>query len=241
VTKPGELKKTNRPDGLLVERYKGHENWSYRNWAWQFLRRDRDFIRACEAVDSKVREAADVAKEFHLYNFKHYRMGFASKGNPAPRFLVRTIRSVKHLVNINLEDSNIAFRTRLRLGEIWIKFDLNHEYIVGGSIKAQLRVAKTVLKKSMEEYSESQKRSPKKVRRPQAKIFLDLLRSLDAEASHGSLVEGMCRLYPEKFEGLGSDQKSKEAASLMRTARRYSKEVYLSLAVHEAGRPKVRK
>ena len=241
MTKPGELKKTNRPDGLLVERYKGHENWSYRKWAWQFLRRDRDFIRACEAVDGKVREAAEVAKEFHLSSFKHYRMGFASEGNPAPRFLVRTIRSVKHLVNINLEDPNIAFRTRLRLGEIWIKFDLNHEYIVGGSIKAQLRVAKTVLKKSMQEYSESQKRSPKKVRRPQAKIFLHLLRSLDAEASHGSLVEGMCRLYPEKFEGLESDQKSKEAASLMRTAREYSKEVYLSLAVHEAGRPKVRK
>ena len=65
-TKRVKITKGNRPDGLSIARYKGHETWSYRRWAWEFLRRDDDFIRACAAVDHNEGTEPEVAKEFHL-------------------------------------------------------------------------------------------------------------------------------------------------------------------------------
>ncbi len=53
--------KTNRPDGLSIDRYKGHEKWSYRRWAWEFLRRNKDFIKACEALDRKEGTEEEIA------------------------------------------------------------------------------------------------------------------------------------------------------------------------------------
>ena len=234
ATPQNNIRKTNRPTGLELDRYKGHENWSYRRWAWEFLRRDVDFIKACEAVDRKEREVIAVAAEFHLSQFKHYKKGFKSKSEVAPKFSARTIQSIKNIEGVDPENRTIAIRTRLQPGQVLLIFNINHECIVHGSIKAQLRVAKKVLNDSFSAYTRNQNRGAKKENRPQMKNLVDLLRNLDAEASHETLIQGMERLHPEKFASLESEEKSKEAWKLMRTARKYAKEVYLSLAVHEA-------
>ena len=67
-----ESKKAKRPDGLSLDRYKGHEKWSYRRWAWEFLRRNEDFIAACDALNRNEKTEIEIAEEFHLADFKHY-------------------------------------------------------------------------------------------------------------------------------------------------------------------------
>ena len=230
--KPVKIKKGNRPDGLSLERYKGHETWSYRRWAWEFLRRDDDFIRACAAVDTKAREEQDVAKEFHLLNFKHCNMGFKSKKSPAPSYTVQVIKKWANLKNSEANSSQIRLKAELEPGQVLLRFDLNQEFIVGGSLDAQLRVAKRALEKTLTAYVEAtkKKRAPKK--KPERKSFLELLRRLDAVAGHDVGAQGLATLYPDDFLELESDDRSKKTASLMRAPREYAKRIFLSLAIH---------
>ncbi len=231
-TKPVKIKKGNRPDGLSLDRYKGHESWSYRRWAWEFLRRDNEFIRACAAVDNKARDEHDVAKEFHLLNFKHCNMGFKSKKSPAPNYTVQAIMKWANVKNNETNSSQVRLKAELEPGQVLLRFDLNQELIVGGSLDAQLRVAKRTLEKTLTAYLEAtkKKRAPKK--KPERKSFLELLRRLDAVAGHDFGAHGLAALQPDDFLELDSTGSSKKMDSLMRTPREYAKRVYLSLAIH---------
>jgi hypothetical protein len=231
-TKKVKIQKGNRPDGLSVDRYKGHETWSYRRWAWEFLRRDDDFIRACAAVDRNERTEPDVAKEFHLSKFKHCNMGFKSKKSPAPRYTVQAIKKWANVNNSETNSSQVRLKAELEPGQVLLRFDLNQELIVGGSLDAQLRVAKRTLEKTLTAYLEAakKKRAPKK--KPERKSFLELLRRLDAVAGHDYGAHGLAVLQPDDFLDLDSTGSSKKMDSLMRTPREYAKRVYLSLAIH---------
>lgn len=68
-------KKRKRPDGTDIERYAGCEKWSYRRWAWAFLRRNEHFQAACKAADAsgKDEDKAIVAAEYGLKRYKSYR------------------------------------------------------------------------------------------------------------------------------------------------------------------------
>lgn len=227
-----KIKKGNRPDGLSLDRYKGHETWSYRRWAWEFLRRDDDFIRACAAVDSNERTQRDVAKEFHLLHFKHCNMGFKSKKSPAPSYTVQAIKKWANLKCGETKELQVRLKAELAPGQVLLRFDLNQEFIVGGSLDAQLRVAKRTLEKTLTAYVEATKKKPAPKKKPERKIFLELLRRLDAVAGHDVGSRGLAALQPVDFLELESTGSSKRTDSLMRTPREYAKRVYLSLAIH---------
>lgn len=231
-TKPVKIKKGNRPDGLSLERYKGHETWSYRRWAWEFLRRDDDFIRACAAVDNNERTERDVAKEFHLSKFKHCNMGFKSKKSPAPTYTVETIKKWARLKHSETKAPQVRLKAELEPGQVLLRFDLNQEFIVGGSLDAQLRAAKSTLKESLATYAEATKKKPAPKKKPERKSFLELLRRLDAVAGNDVGVQGLAALQPDDFLELESDERSTKVDSLMRTPRKYAKRVFLSLAIH---------
>lgn len=227
-----KMKKRNRPDGLSLDRYKGHENWSYRRWAWEFLRRDEEFIRACAAVDRKDRSEEDVAREFHLVKFKHCNMSFDSKKSPVPSYTTQTVKKWVILKNDEPKTAHIGVNPGLQPGQVLLRFDLNQEFIVGGSLEAQLRVAKSSLKSALATYSEAIGKKPAPTKRPERTSFLELLRRLDAVAAHDVSVQGLVALQPDAFRDLESDQRSKKAASLMRTPKEYAKKAYLTLAIY---------
>lgn len=231
-TKQVKIKKGNRPDGLSVDRYKGHETWSYRRWAWEFLRRDDDFIRACAAVDRNERTEPEVAKEFHLSKFKHCNMGFNSKKSPAPRYTIQAIKKWANLKSGETKEPQVRLKVELEPGQVLLRFDLNQEFIVGGSLDAQLRVAKRTLEKTLTAYVEAAKKKPAPKKKPERKSFLELLRRLDVVAGHDVGSHGLAALQPDDFLELESTGSSKKADSLMRTPREYAKRVYLSLAIH---------
>jgi hypothetical protein len=221
-------KKVKRPDGLSIDRYKGHEKWSYRRWAWEFLRRNEDFIAACDALDRQEKAEAEIAEEFHLQNFKHYKRPYKSDGNPAPKFIVRMIGKRTKLTAKELGGKPVKMNT----GQVWLRFDLNHEFIVRGSLDAQLRVAKRSLNLALKEYTETFKKQLPKKKKPDRSGFVDLLRRLDAVAGSDVKWKGLAALYPKEFHNLDSDQRSKLAGSKMRSARLHAKETYLTLAIH---------
>jgi hypothetical protein len=227
-----KIKKEKRPNGLSLERYRGHENWSYRRWAWEFLRRDDDFIHACTAVDNKEKTEQEIAEKFHLLHFKHCDAAFKSQKSPPPRFTVSTIKKRANLNSDEAGEARVENTVALAPGQVWLRFDLNHEFLVGGSIEAQLRVAKRSLNIALLAYAEAIRKTPNPTKKPEGKSFLELLRRLDAVAGHDVGVKGLAGLQPGDFESLKSGERSKKAASLMRTPREYAKEVYLSLAVH---------
>jgi hypothetical protein len=228
--------KPKRPNGLSLDRYKGNEKWSYRRWAWEFLRRNDEFIRACDALDNKrpderVAAEKEIAKKFHLSVFKHCNKGYRSKESPRPKFAVRAIKKIEKLDADNSSTQPSKRTAEISAGQVWLRFDLNHEFIVDGSLDAQLRVAKRSLKTALAEYSEAKGEKPAQVKKPERKIFLELLRRLDAVAGHHVGVQGLAALQPDEFDDLGSAERSKKANRLMQAPREYAKKVYLTLAI----------
>lgn len=235
--KPPKIIKPKRPDGLSIDRYKGHEKWSYRRWAWEFLRRNNEFIQACEALESKKpeeRTAAekDLAEQFYLAVFKHCNMSYKSKENPSPKFAVRTIKKREKLDADKPDALPLKRTVEMAAGQVWLRFDLNHEFIVGGSLDTQLRVAKRSLKTALATYSEAIGRKPAITKKPKCNSFLTLLRRLDAVAGHNVGVQGLAALELDAFSNLGSAERSKKADSLMRRPKEYAKDVYLTLAIY---------
>ena len=90
--------KKKRPDGTDVERYIGMEKWSYRRWAWEFLRRNEQFLAACKRANSAESndEKAKVAAEFGLKRYKPYTESFTGASGK-PLFAAGSISSWSQL------------------------------------------------------------------------------------------------------------------------------------------------
>ncbi len=159
-------------------------------------------------------------------------MGFKSKKSPAPIYTVETIKKWARLKRGETKEPQVRLKAELKPGQVLLRFDLNQEFIVGGSLDAQLRAAKSTLKEALATYAEAIKKKPVPKKKPERKSFLELLRRLDAVAGHDVGAQGLAALQPDDFLELESDDRSKKAASLMRTPREYAKRIFLSLAIH---------
>ena len=92
------LKKKGRPDGTDTDRYKGSMKWSYRRWAWEFLRRNEEFEMVCRQADANGsdEEKARIASEFGLRSYKSYAEPYVGKSG-RPRFTNGLVTSISHL------------------------------------------------------------------------------------------------------------------------------------------------
>ncbi len=105
-------KTRDRPDGTDPERYKGRERWSYKRWAWEFLRRNEKFKTECEQADSSasIEEKARIASEFGLRSYKSYKEPYKGKSG-WPRFTIGLVTIISHLNR----DQNQDRKVRLQL------------------------------------------------------------------------------------------------------------------------------
>ena len=75
------------PNGLSKKQYPAYLKWTWQQWAWEFLRRNPAFQRACELAHSSqrgaVRISIRVARNYGLRDFKHYLEDYASGQGPA--------------------------------------------------------------------------------------------------------------------------------------------------------------
>ncbi len=168
------IKTVKRPTGTNLDEYKNFREWTFEQWAWEFLRRNAKFIRACKAAGEDEAHQAEVASEFHLARFKSYKEGYGV-GRRRPKFASSSVASWSW----RAADEARQPRVRVRRGQVLLRFDLSATTDDAEALAAQLREAGRLLAKKQREYlAQSQLPEPK---RASAKplYFLRSLRLLD--------------------------------------------------------------
>lgn len=192
-----------RGDNPYAAQYLGWSAWTPGRWAWEFLRRNDEFQKACQRDDLNKAQREQIAEKFHLVRFKDYRESY---DNERPLFA----RSIK------LFPRRSAFKKRLeqdaagaapapikvyapRDNEVVITFRLEPGADVGTKVlTAQLAQARSrleqylaMLRKVRSHGSGSQNLDPTELF--QYLRTLDLLRAGVSNSEIVSKVEGMSR------------------------------------------------
>jgi hypothetical protein len=245
ATKSKERKKKGRPDGTDESCYKGWEKWSYRKWAWEFLRRNPDFISACKKVRRKeyVNNQQDVATDFGLKKFKPYTESYSGiSGKPA-----FSVGSIASWTNINSDTHEVEPTKPLRLvllgGQAIVRFDVATALADKQILEKQLRVTRIRLENRLKMYSEKlgivvTNKHPHKVG-----LFVEYLRLLDGIAAGRTQFESALSAIPGLSEKIKKFQTTKEEqapaiSKKIRRANKYTTELYRYLAVLK-GRPTI--
>lgn len=242
LEQPTAKKKRKRPDGIDADRYKGHEKWSYRCWAWQFLRRNPAFQAACESLGSEGtdEEKAKVAAEFGLKKYKSFKEGYVGASG-RPIFATGAITSWSHLD----ATENVTKKVELRLdaGQVLIRFDLASALADVHVLEKQLRLAERRLRKRLDSYAKGLEIKTQ-VKRHKVGTFIDYLRLLDGCASGHTQIDIGLIVSPDKALHLDHKCHTRTREDLasafskkIAKAAEYSFELYRYLAVLK-GRPK---
>ncbi|WP_186110798.1 transcriptional regulator domain-containing protein [Burkholderia gladioli] len=139
--------KSLRSSGKDVMRYTGYETWSYRRWAWEFLRRNGDFIQACANLPDATDEGrsvceAEVSRRFHLKKFKHCDDPY---GRKLPVF--------NEIVYWRAENgrSERKLKVALRQDQLLVRFELEPALHARKALNVQLDQVRRVLENQLEE------------------------------------------------------------------------------------------
>lgn len=173
--------KKNLPTGIDVQDYKGYERWTFKRWAWEFLRRNADFARRCRNAgdDPEVQQA--IADEYGLKQFKDFRERYWQGDNP--RFSDAAVASWSWM-----QDQRRVRRIPIERGQVAIRFDLSATTRDIAALEAQLRNAKLRLAKRQRAYLLEIGAPEPKARKNKPMYFLQSLRLLDLMdygAKHG--------------------------------------------------------
>jgi hypothetical protein len=124
-----------RPLGLDGASYKNYRNWSYKKWAWEFLRRNHKYQVDCLKVENGTQdEKQQVANDYGLTEFKKYTHAFKGKKSRAPNFFIGVPSISK-----NKTDKEISKkRIEITKNQIVVRFDLQYFDMYKWSINTQL-------------------------------------------------------------------------------------------------------
>lgn len=178
---------SNRPDGTDENRYKGWQSWSYKRWAWEFLRRNPSFISACEqlAESSSSQDAENICKRFGLKKYKSYRESYKGKSG-IPKFDIGRISSWSNIEN----DPNSKRSPNLKIssGEVVIRFDVAAALHDSRILDREIERAKTRLHRRLKQFQAANGLTlPNK--RHRVSMFLAFIRILDASAAGKTQAE----------------------------------------------------
>lgn len=227
-------KKKSRPDGTDLNQYKDQSTWPDKKWAWEFLRRNEEFINACNNANSGTDEAKqDVAKDFWLKKYKCYKESYAG-GTGKPNF---TIASISSWVNLNSDQEECIRLRKIRIGEGQVLIRFN---VVSGTkdlraIDKQLESAKKILDRNLKLFAEKNKKLIKPGR-PQRDRFPIYLRILDHLASGKKNLDCAILIHSEMAKGLETGKNKKfdlqsKIKDQVNAAKLLAKEGYLHLLV----------
>lgn len=136
------------PDGSNDKDYEECKDWDYRRWAWEYLRRNRDFRKACSEVseikDKSQRGAleAKIAREFMLRRYWHCDRPCKDGKSPAFRAVMRS--------PLPQALGETAWSVHLNHDQMAIVFNLRPALHSRSAIKAVLGNAERILKKRLE-------------------------------------------------------------------------------------------
>jgi hypothetical protein len=236
VVKKPVKQKHPRPDGYKKEHYRNLEKWSYQKWAWEFLRRNDDFIKECEKIKEGTADGNDmdeekleVALKFGLKKFKDYKEGYnGESGQPG-----YSIRSISKWVNINNDKSvTRTVSIKIRSGQMLIRFDLNNMLEDRRAYTKQIELAETSIKMNLKKYGELINKKAG-IHNHQPSVFGLYIRLLDHRAQGRTYYECAKLLYPEKEKTYGKSEMEQLVSNSIKAANNLAKKGYLYLALSE--------
>lgn len=167
-----------RPKWNDAATYADPTEWSYRQWAWEFLRRNKAYEAATKKKLLLPKEKAAIAQTFGRSTFKRYSEGYG-KDDAGHHWLPEAI--VKKALWYE-EGSTGSTVTALLPGEVALVFDLS-QTLKGGTtaISSLLGHARKVLLSELEQYKETfpKGKGPKMFKVRRSDLF-HLLRLHDA-------------------------------------------------------------
>lgn len=226
-TTPKQKKK--RPDGLDESRYKNINEWTYHQWAWEFLRRNAKYINACKRVRlGSEEEKQSVANEFGLKKYKDYTEAYIG-ATGKPNFSIGSITSWS---NLNAEPKQVRNKAvKIEYGQIVIRFDLGQAIQDKNALAKQLRLAEQKLSKGLAEF-ESQTQQKAIPREFRATLLGKYLRILDCLANKMSHYETAKIIFPSHVKN-NRDVLLEKIKPNIKSAREIAAKKYLSLSVSE--------
>jgi len=171
-----------RPTGENEEDYEGNQQWSYKQWAWEFLRRNRKFQEWCHEVENSNWSSnylnSQARKIYGLQHYKSYAEPYCGEGFYQAKFLTSDIKSWSRVTARQQKTQSLHPLLLLRSGEVIIKFSVQASLKSTKSINAQLSAAKELLLQRKDQWDKRKKESPPNPRRLRQNL-LELLRLLD--------------------------------------------------------------
>lgn len=188
------------PDWTNPASYINHESWTNKTWAWEFLRRNKEYQRKCKEnakENTEIKKA--LAKDFGRCNLKHFRRAYYPSEENEKLWLSETI--VKKRTWHDTDDA----KTELDLsrGEVALVFDLKQVRYGGtAAITTLLNHAKEILFKELQTYGKKLDADEKpSISKPRRKRFFLLLRLYDAKEHNKASNEDIMKiLYASKLE-----------------------------------------
>ncbi len=233
------------PDGMNPADYPGYESWSDRQWAWEFLRRNKRFRAACNKLkiipiksQKFKKKARQVASEFHLREFIHYTTPFKN-GKDGPSFNpARVWSTIPH------GSTSRTVNVQIKKGQVVVRFDLLPALDDKRIIDAQILYLELKLEATLKSLAESEgvKLTEKRNAEETPWDRLTWLRTLDAKlrkVPHAQIYES---IYPErcqaaKDEGIPRREWPGRLKSLARKPQQLANERYLGLALPKEEEP----
>lgn len=132
-------RKRKQPNIRLWERgYPDYKLWDSQRWAWEFLRRNIDFISDCNSIKSRNRSKQEqvIAEKYGIIFFKHYSDDKA----PYPEFINKVTASWEN------KDENVTkVEINLRHGQMLILFNVDQTLGTSFELSAQIKSASEAL------------------------------------------------------------------------------------------------
>lgn len=224
-----------RPKGTDsdLHRYESSKDWTYRRWAWEFLRRHQGFIKACNSVQpDDVAGQEAIAAKFKLKRFRDYRLAFRTSEAPSPRFLPADVSFWP------FSGANQVYKPGVSLqdGQVLVRFDLSQTTFDSGALDAQLRATSDLLKRHLVGYLAAKNLTPPKGRKPRKQGFFKLLRLLDLldadsrSVSPSLTATALRAVFPSRCKGLNESQVRRAVGHCIKQAREMASTNYVYVA-----------
>jgi hypothetical protein len=170
----------NKPESYWKpsQRYSHPDDWTFGQWAWEFLRRNTEYQNDCIAVEggpafSRAHRAAETARKWGLRNLKPFKENYGY-GTDCDWLSLKP----KHHAAV---EKKRKIDLSLECGQVALIFDLNECLPNSSALDVQLAQAKVWLDSWLYAYAQSRQQLPKSESVQKGKLFA-YLRILDAFA-----------------------------------------------------------
>lgn len=140
--KPTQPERKRKPAQLRAweKDYPDYKLWDSQRWAWEFLRRNTEFITDCDSIKSRnlAKQKQAIAEKYGLSFFKHY----SEKNEPHPQFINKIIN---HWTSN--EGHEEEFSINLKPGQMLVLFNVDQTLKTNFELRAQIKSATEALEK----------------------------------------------------------------------------------------------